>query len=306
MMMKKIISMLLTIGLAIGWTTGTYAQTISDPKLGISFSLSDDWNSVSEDGLAFQNQSSSDEWLYIVALEADGIYSLDSIEEAQLKDMCEALLSNENISRSLSESNGSLATMSVDSVISSYEYHNSVLYYRYEKAFTGHAFGYKDTPFYYTEFVTAKNGMLYMIIYHRNYDENHYAEVAAMLDTLSFELGEIKIVVNGERIYPDSSPMLIADRTMVPIRAIAEKLGYTVDWDEETQRITMVSGDSQNVLLFAVGEYMALKNFATEMALEVPPIIIGDRTYLPLRAAAEAMDAQVTWEEATKTANIWK
>ena len=38
-----------------------------------------------------------------------------------------------------------------------------------------------------------------------------------------------------------------------------------------------------------------MKNLSKKIELDVPAIIVGGRTYLPLRAVAEAMDAKVNW-----------
>lgn len=303
--MKKILAFL-CISLLFS-TVSAYAQTVSNEEMGISFTLSGNWQELDYDsGLRFQNQFSSDESIEILCVQADGGYSMDFIEEAALQELCETIYSNAEINRKLSEANNTIVTVSVDSVLSSYEYHNNTLYYRYEKAYTAHAFGFYDTPFYDTIFVTAKNGNVYLISYQRNSQENHFAEVADMLNTLSFEPGEIKILINGERIYPDSAPMLIEDRTLVPIRAVAEKMGYNVAWDEAYQLVTLISKSDSTILHFAIGEYSALKNFTTEIVLDVPPIIIGDRTYLPLRAVAEAMDASVNWNEEENAVQIQK
>ena len=39
----------------------------------------------------------------------------------------------------------------------------------------------------------------------------------------------------------DTAPELINDRTMVPIRAIAEAGGCEVDWNEENREVSVVN-----------------------------------------------------------------
>ena len=46
--------------------------------------------------------------------------------------------------------------VSTDSVLSSFECYNGIKYYRYEKAYTARAFGFKDTPFYMTILATIR------------------------------------------------------------------------------------------------------------------------------------------------------
>ena len=197
--------------------------------------------------------------------------------------------------------------VSTDSVLSSFEYYNGIKYYRYEKAYTARAFGFKDTPFYMTILATIQNGKMYTFEYGRNYsDSQHFADIADMLNSISYDEGEIKINVNGTRIYSDSAPMIVDDRTLVPIRAVAEAMGYSVSWDSEKGIVYLFSNDGEHMLAFAIGDAMALKDMNEIITLDVPPIIYKSRTYLPLRAVAEAMDAKVNWIGESRLVDIWQ
>lgn len=45
----------------------------------------------------------------------------------------------------------------------------------------------------------------------------------------------IKVAVNNEPVSFDVSPTIINGRTLIPIRAVVEKLGCSVDWDPDLQ-----------------------------------------------------------------------
>jgi len=47
----------------------------------------------------------------------------------------------------------------------------------------------------------------------------------------------IKIIVNGQELKTDVEPVIISDRVMVSVRAIAEALGKTVTWDANTRTV---------------------------------------------------------------------
>ncbi len=47
----------------------------------------------------------------------------------------------------------------------------------------------------------------------------------------------ITLWLNGEQIQTDVAPVIINDRTMVPIRAISEGLNLNVDWDAENRQV---------------------------------------------------------------------
>lgn len=56
------------------------------------------------------------------------------------------------------------------------------------------------------------------------------------------QIGNHKITVDGKPIILDQCPVYNerGDRTLVPLRAIAEAFGATVEWDVDTQTITIV------------------------------------------------------------------
>jgi len=66
--------------------------------------------------------------------------------------------------------------------------------------------------------------------------------LAASVET-GYELSPIKVAVDGKVIdFPDQKPVLLNDRTYVPIRFLAEALGCTVTWEENLERVDIISG----------------------------------------------------------------
>lgn len=59
--------------------------------------------------------------------------------------------------------------------------------------------------------------------------------VAYAQDTVSVQL-------DGEPIRFDTAPRIIDDRVMLPVRAVFEAMGMTVDWDEATQTAIGIKG----------------------------------------------------------------
>ncbi|MBQ3463874.1 MAG: copper amine oxidase N-terminal domain-containing protein, partial [Clostridia bacterium] len=116
----------------------------------------------------------------------------------------------------------------------------------------------------------------------------------------------IKISVNGSRVYPDSDPVIINDRTMVPIRAVAEAMGFSVGWDAPSQCVTMTQGNFDvQVMIGSTWITKYLNGQVSEYGqTDVVPQIINDRTYLPLRAVGEALGATVDWDGNTRSVYI--
>lgn len=58
-------------------------------------------------------------------------------------------------------------------------------------------------------------------------------------DLLEMWLGSTEMVKNGQWITSPMAPAVLQERTMVPLRFIAETLGWEVGWDQETKEITL-------------------------------------------------------------------
>lgn len=56
---------------------------------------------------------------------------------------------------------------------------------------------------------------------------------------IKLKIGSKYAEADGRQMLLDVPPFVKNDRTFVPVRFIAETLGQTVDWDEETQEVTI-------------------------------------------------------------------
>jgi len=112
---------------------------------------------------------------------------------------------------------------------------------------------------------------------------------------------EIKVLVNGSTVTFDQPPIIENGRTLVPLRAIFEALGATVEWEQSTQTVTAVKDDI--TITLKIGDAFLTKN-GERIALDVPAKIVGGRTLVPARAVAESFGADVQWDQATRTVTI--
>lgn len=110
----------------------------------------------------------------------------------------------------------------------------------------------------------------------------------------------IKVTVDGTAVdFPDQKPIIQNDRTLVPIRFIAESLGYDVEWDFIENAAVI---DNGRVKLW-IGTDKAELN-GELVTLDTSSVLVNDRTMVPLRAVAETLDCTVDWFAKTKTAQI--
>ena len=116
-------------------------------------------------------------------------------------------------------------------------------------------------------------------------------------------IGSKTVSVFGSEIENDVAPKIVNDRTMLPIRIVAENLGGTVTWNGALQRVTIQKG--KDVILITIGADTAYVNGAA-VKLDAAAFVENGRTYLPLRFVSENLGAQVTWNETEKTVTITK
>ena len=111
----------------------------------------------------------------------------------------------------------------------------------------------------------------------------------------------IKVVLDGVELQFDVQPMLINDRTMVPMRVIFEALGATVNWDGTNSIVTAIKG--ADVIKTAIGyKYMHINEYNIEM--DVAPVEVNGRTLVPARFISEALGCDVKWDDQNNTVRI--
>lgn len=121
------------------------------------------------------------------------------------------------------------------------------------------------------------------------------------------KIGEkgVEVRIDGWYIAFDQPPVIINDRTLVPLRAIAESIGAEVGYDGATKTITLSKGG--NVITMQVGGSVAHITYfdgATYDAyLDSPATLVNDRTLVPVRFIADTFGFHVDWQADTKT--VW-
>jgi len=120
------------------------------------------------------------------------------------------------------------------------------------------------------------------------------------------------MTVNGvsQEIDPgrDTKPIIIPEwgRTVVPIRAIVEALGGTIEWDGTERKVT-INFKGTVIELWIDNPKARINGNAVYIDPDnhgVKPIIVNSRTMLPLRFVAESLGCDVGWDNATRTITI--
>ena len=107
-------------------------------------------------------------------------------------------------------------------------------------------------------------------------------------------IGQYSYTQNGINQVSDAAPFIAEGRTMIPLCMIADAMGADVNWDDSMHTVTITRDTTVATLII---------NQPLPSGLGTP-IIINDRTFVPLRFVAEALGADIEWDDATQSIKV--
>lgn len=127
-------------------------------------------------------------------------------------------------------------------------------------------------------------------------------ERAEVEQILADYYSRVELWLDGEQILDsDAQPEIKNNRTMIPIRSLAERLGATVEWVQESQQVVMSRAGT--TVIMTLGETAATVNGKT-MEMDVAPYATNGRTLIPARYVAEFFHQTVNWDQSTRRVEI--
>ena len=112
---------------------------------------------------------------------------------------------------------------------------------------------------------------------------------------------EVNIVFNNKWLYLEQPATNVNGKILVPMKAVFEKMGADIKWNEQTKSVTATK-DGINIFL-TIDKNTATINGKT-VSLEASPKIINGNVMVPFRFVGEALGAEVDWEAETKSVII--
>ena len=113
----------------------------------------------------------------------------------------------------------------------------------------------------------------------------------------------ISIKLGGNELKTDVAPILVENRTMLPVRAVFEAIGAKVDYIAAERKVVATKDDT--VVTFIIDSTIMTINGA-EKVIDVPAMVKDNRTLVPVRACVEAFNLKVEWNGNTRTVIIRK
>lgn len=133
----------------------------------------------------------------------------------------------------------------------------------------------------------------------------------------------VAVYVNGQRLAKNGE--VVSGSTLVPMRAIFEALGATVQYFGDTQSISAFDPTTNKIMSMTVNDKnmfcadnsefskyasnptsQATINFVLEhtSVVSVPPTVISGNTMVPVRVVSESLNCKVDWNGKTQTVTI--
>jgi hypothetical protein len=109
------------------------------------------------------------------------------------------------------------------------------------------------------------------------------------------------MAVNGEPRSLDSPPIIVSGRALVPLRAITEALGASVEWTAATRTVTLHWRG--HAIVMVIGASTALVD-STSMKLDTPASLLHGRTMVPVRFVTENLGCSVTWDAQARSITV--
>lgn len=126
-----------------------------------------------------------------------------------------------------------------------------------------------------------------------------YSEDGSTEITVTYRIGQTSYTVNGQVYSMDVAPLIINDRTYLPIRYVAESLGSVINWDGSLQQVTVILNGT-TVEMVINSNIAKVNGVNTPIAddPQVTPLLISDRVQVPVAFVAGSLGFDVAWDAA--------
>lgn len=133
----------------------------------------------------------------------------------------------------------------------------------------------------------------------------------------------INVFINSEKVSFDTEPMVVDNRTFVPMRAVCEQMGADVYWFDDYKVAVIIKNDTKIILGINTNEMEVIKcrdfeyfietyaenlldkrELINYIEMDTEPFIYDGRILLPIRYVCEALGAEVRWNSITSNIDI--
>lgn len=117
------------------------------------------------------------------------------------------------------------------------------------------------------------------------------------------------MVNNGQTsvVEFDTAPYIENSRTMMSVAAAGVALNATVEYDAATRTVTVspAEGTLGSIATMVIGDRNLVVNGET-VVMDTAPVIVNNRTFIPVAFLGQAFGAEITWDGATQSVTIFR
>jgi|GEM_PF-674560 len=112
----------------------------------------------------------------------------------------------------------------------------------------------------------------------------------------------VEITYDGKKLALEVQPQWVKGRLLVPYASVVAALGGKTQWDAKTKTVTATKGSAK--IVYSVGTVSATKN-GEKLTLDTAPVVVGGRTFVPLRFTAESFGLWVKWNASSNQVQLF-
>ena len=135
-------------------------------------------------------------------------------------------------------------------------------------------------------------------------DNNRDGNALLLAANVQYGTTGISVTVKGSAVaWSDASPFIDGNnRTMVPLRAVADAMSLEVNWDNDAREASFTDGSK--TITFPIDSTAARTSDGNTVRMDTAAVISNNRTYAPIRYLAEFFGYTVGWDAATQTVSL--
>lgn len=141
----------------------------------------------------------------------------------------------------------------------------------------------------------------------------NFAYAAPKIEYGSFELAGraqrialANVSIDGSKITAKAGevpPLVMNQRTLVPVGLVAQSLGANVEWNGKTEEVT-VTKDNKIIVLKINSPSATVNGEKKDLPDKVAPIIVDSRTMVPLAFISNEFNLDIAYDAATNSVNM--
>ena len=126
--------------------------------------------------------------------------------------------------------------------------------------------------------------------------------IVVLLPSMSYAAEPtVNLVINDNKVVSDVPPIIVNNRTMLPVNIVSTNLGADVNWNSKT-RIVDVNKNGIHIQ-FNIDTKKVFVN-GVQKAVDPSVTVKNDRSYLPAAFLTEQLGAKIEWKQETRTVII--